>query len=609
MDLSKLSVSNGSGEAVRGLVTVLRSPGGTVITPNSLVNWPTNFVATTGPLLADGTLDPAKTLVFLGHVSGSTYIIDTLAPGYVDTYGSAVGDVVVIKPNTWWADTLVNTVAVSHNADGTIKNSAVTTVLNAIGGTGTGWFPLGLAPTSVVAKGNRSYEVTFASSIAALVSPGYRFRPTRTVASPNQCATLDGVNDYFSKSSPTGMTFTDDFADGGWVKMTAYPASSGVLSSRYNATSGFALDVLASGKVRMYGYNAGAGNYSGIDSYQSLPLNKWVHIAAQLDMSAFTATTTTSYIMFDGENVPAAVARAGTNPTALIQAGSYELGSSNGGTNLFTGKMSQFWFAPIKVTQANVKTIYSQGLTAALISSLGLGSAHSLSNSVTDLNTTNANNLTANGGVLTTTADAPWGQQADGTVSTTLDYGILQQLDATGMIANIQVPEGCTFPTSGGITSMSYSPIGYPLGYPGNRDKFDVESYYLTRLTAAGGAANTFINLGHQISAPIGKWSGGYSSYAVSAHAGVSYLGHAITLSTANNTQSNKFATSFSPITNSSNNEVDGYHFRAGIPISVSAATVHYLNIAPTTTAQNVFIGDASAVNLGTLIKLENTYA
>lgn len=127
MDLSKLSVSNGSGEAVRGLVTVLRSPGGTVITPNSLVNWPTNFVATTGPLLADGTLDPAKTIVFSGSIVGSTIVIGQLAPGYVDTFGSAVGDVVVIKPNTWWADTLVNQVKVAHNNDGTLKTNIVGT--------------------------------------------------------------------------------------------------------------------------------------------------------------------------------------------------------------------------------------------------------------------------------------------------------------------------------------------------------------------------------------------------------------------------------------------------------------------------------------------------
>jgi hypothetical protein len=44
----------------------------------------------------------------------------------------------------------------------------------------------------------------------------------------------------------------------------------------------------------MYGTNTAGGNYSNVKTYQSLPLNKWVHVAAQLDMSTFTATTTTS---------------------------------------------------------------------------------------------------------------------------------------------------------------------------------------------------------------------------------------------------------------------------------------------------------------------------
>lgn len=110
MDLDKLSASDGTGEAVRSLLTLPRTAGSTVFTPNSMVNWPQEFVATTGPLLANGTLDPDKALVFRGHINGSTYVLDELAPGYTDTYGSAVGDVIVLKPTTWWADTLVDAV-------------------------------------------------------------------------------------------------------------------------------------------------------------------------------------------------------------------------------------------------------------------------------------------------------------------------------------------------------------------------------------------------------------------------------------------------------------------------------------------------------------------
>ena len=121
LELEQMRASDGSGEAVRALVTILRTPGSTVITPNSLVNWPDEFAATAGPLLPDGTLDPAKTIVFRGHIAGSTIIIDELAPGYTDTYGSSVGDVVVIKPTTWWADTLVE-----QAIDGVATTAAIT---------------------------------------------------------------------------------------------------------------------------------------------------------------------------------------------------------------------------------------------------------------------------------------------------------------------------------------------------------------------------------------------------------------------------------------------------------------------------------------------------
>ena len=90
----------------------------------------------------------------------------------------------------------------------------------------------------------------------------------------------------------------------------------------------------------MLGFNASASNYSYVRSYQSIPLNKWVHISAQLDMSSFTATTTTSYTMIDGVDVPATVARAGTNPTSLIQAGNLNIGAINAAA-FFPGKIAQ----------------------------------------------------------------------------------------------------------------------------------------------------------------------------------------------------------------------------------------------------------------------------
>jgi hypothetical protein len=71
-----------------------------------------------------------------------------------------------------------------------------------------------------------------------------------------------------------------------------------------------------------------------------------------------------------------------------------------------------------KITQATISASRNQPLTG---SEANLISAYSGANT-TDLNTTNANNLTAQNGAVTGFASAPWGNRG---LSTTLDYGLV----------------------------------------------------------------------------------------------------------------------------------------------------------------------------------------
>ena len=205
---------------------------------------------------------------------------------------------------------------------------------------GSGWYDSTAVFSSNTYNGNRSYTGVTTVDQSALWAPGMRLRFTNTVATPTQSASLNGTTQYFSKSSPAGMTFTDDFVVSAWVKLSSYPSGNTGIVSRQNGTSGFIFGVNANGGVFLTGYSGGAGNYRGNGTYQSLPLNKWVHVAAQLDMSAHTNTSTTSYIMFDGVEVPSLVNQSGTNPTSLVQAGNLEIGSANAG-GFFPGKIAQ----------------------------------------------------------------------------------------------------------------------------------------------------------------------------------------------------------------------------------------------------------------------------
>jgi hypothetical protein len=439
-----------------------------------------------------------------------------------------------------------------------------------------GWTSLSGTFTSPGYAGNRSQTVSTSVDQTSILSPGMRVRTTRTVAAPTQCTSLNGTTQYYSKSSPAGMTFTDDFYVSAWVKMTSY--TNQIIASRYNGTSGWQFRIDGNGAVNLQGFNAASGNYSVVTSYQSIPLNKWVHVAAQLDMSAFAITAdggaTGSYTMIDGQNVPANVSRAGTNPTALIQAGNLEIGGTNGGTLPFQGKIAQVAIFSTKIAQATIQGFFITHSFAGNESSLV--SAYSFNNTINDLNTTNANNLTAQGSAVATNADSPFGGNGNGTISSTLDYGIITKVTASTL--TIQMAEGCTIPTSGGVSAMSYSTYKAPYLFPAQRGKWTVGSIINFQTTQAAAVAGTWYNVGsHQLTIPVGEWQGTYmnSPLVNATTSGVLYT----TLSTGAATETNIEFTTESYYNGTA--IVGAPRFRSR-PISLSAATLHYLNLKQT---------------------------
>jgi hypothetical protein len=322
-----------------------------------------------------------------------------------------------------------------------------------------GWTGLANNPNTITYNGNRNYDLVFNSvDLSNTLSPGMRLKLSRTVAAPTQCTSLNGSTQYYSKTSPAGMTFTNNFVVSAWIKVNAYGV--GEIASRWNGTSGWYFEVNASGQVRLIGTNGGASNFFVVASYASVPLNKWVHVTAQMDMTVTTNSATTNYIMIDGVDVAASTTRSGTNPTALVQAGNLEIGTVNGGS-FFNGKIAQVAIYSAKVTQANIRASISQGLSG---SETSLISAYSFNNSITDLNTTNANNLTANGSAVATNADSPY---ANAVTAGTEEYAEINSVTfSTNTTVNVRVPETCMIPTSGGISNTYYAVSQNPYGLP-----------------------------------------------------------------------------------------------------------------------------------------------
>lgn len=451
--------------------------------------------------------------------------------------------------------------------------------------------------TSVTANGNRSYTLTTSADNTALITPGMRLRTTRTVAAPITSFSLNGTNQYFSKTSPAGMTFTDDFAVSAWIKLSAYTTQNTIVS-RFNGTSGWRLDINSSGQVELVGFNAGGGNANLVTSYQSAPLNKWVHIAAQLDMSTAGVSTTTSYVMIDAQDVPAFKTTAGTNPTSLIQAGNLEVGSQNGGGFPFSGMVAQVAVFSSKVTQATMQGYYSQGLVGT---ETNLISAYSGAN-LTDLNTTSANNLTANNSAVSGFASVPFGNNG---VSSTLDYAIVMAV--SGSSVTVQVPEGCTIPTTGGVSAVNYSSQRTPFGFPGTRSKWTIDSLYKAAAFQSSPSAGTWYNLNSaKITIPTGSWRVFYEDHGEAACSSASTSNYAVkwvTLSTGSNTESDSTFTSKAFTNNVTSNGFTQY--REGY-IELSSATPYYLN-AKTDTATTSQITQYG-IFVPSLIRAENAY-
>lgn len=133
--ITSLKASDGTGNASVATVQSVRSPLATTLVVDTVQGINSSFHATMGtphtfvdPVTSETitVISEATAVDFKGHVDGGNLEIDTIAPGFTDN-GSAVSDIVIIKPTTQWADQVADVLDVAHNDDGTIKNDAITT--------------------------------------------------------------------------------------------------------------------------------------------------------------------------------------------------------------------------------------------------------------------------------------------------------------------------------------------------------------------------------------------------------------------------------------------------------------------------------------------------
>lgn len=579
-------------------VATSRTSGAASLTCDNLAGWPTvskvHFatytIDTNNAKVAGSQID------WTGIVSGNTIGSMTRMAGATDN-GNTIGQVVEMMPTASWAHDVYSGLTAEHNQDG--SHSAITatsivtsgniTAANFIqtgGAAANGWTTGLPAPNTVTYNGNHSYSMVFnASDQTGTLSPGMRLRTTRTVAAPTQCTSLNGTTQYYSKTSPAGMTFTTAITTMGWVKPAAYQESVIVSKTATAGTDGFRFYIDSNGTIVL---NCGARYYV---SAQSAPLNKWVHIAATMDLAAGTGA-----IYLDGVLIPGTLSGSGASFT---QAGNLNVGARTGSAGFFNGKIAQAAVFSAVLSQSTIQSYISQGLTGTETS---LVSAYSFNNSINDLNTTNANNLTANGSAVATNADSPFSQQAGGVPNGTLDYGIIQSVSfSTNTTVVVQVPEGCTI---GGVSAVVYSTQKAPYGFPGQRGKWTVETLSRTQITVSAASTSVWYNSNIQLTLPLGEWDLGYQGIHSVTSAGSGYVSANISLSTSASSVTDTRFPSQTPVLNLSSTQ-NGGPVKVSNPVSQTAQGIWYSIANPVQASETVIwagnIGDYT-------LRAENAY-
>jgi len=426
--------------------------------------------------------------------------------GVVWTTGNNVGHSAGVTIVDYVTSTTVGMISkgilLHANQDGSLISQAVRDALGLVASSANGWEVLGYAPNTVAALGNRSYTVTFNSvDLTGTTSVGQRLKLPRTVTAPTGSITLNGTSQYLSKATPTGISFTGDHSYQVKIKPTAY--QNGFLCSRVTGgNTGFALLFNSSGQIQVQ-YGNGA-SLTQIMTYQSVPLNKWTNISVAVSVAAKTAV-----VLLDGVSVPTYLV-AGTATTVVQPAAATTLsiGADNAGANFFKGQIAQFGLFTTAVASATLRGYEGQTLTgseSSLISAYKLDQASGLN----DLNA-NANNLTATGSPSYSTTDTPFTNPVTGTSVTagTTNYGIIMaQTFSTNTTYTIQIPEGETLPTTGGIGTVSYSTQKTPYGFPSDSGKWTVGWYSRTNLSQSSPTTSTWYNPGGvYFNLPLGQW-------------------------------------------------------------------------------------------------------
>lgn len=356
---------------------------------------------------------------------------------------------------------------------------------------GGGWYDLASVPTLEATNGNRSFDIAIPGDKTGILSKGMRLKIPRTVTAPTQSTDLNGTTQYASKSSPTGLSFTDDFTMEAWIKPESLGSRMGIAARRNADVEGWSFQIDPEGQLELLGLRIAANNRY-ISTNQSVPLNRWTHVAATLDMSGNTGTC---YI--DGVAVSTFMTTNGT-ATALVQ-GTTALvigAEKSAGTNPFNGKIADVRLWSSIRTQAQIRNNMNQQLTGSETNLLGYWKLNGNFND----STANANNLTAVGSAVATNVDNPFNANTFTIITSDPVYD-----GSTETTMTVQTPEGYPIPNET-LGTASYSAVRNPYDFPTEVRKWQIAMGFGDQAKTSAFSA-TFANYNSlSFNLPVGEW-------------------------------------------------------------------------------------------------------
>jgi hypothetical protein len=388
---------------------------------------------------------PSLKQVFTGTVNTGagtvTNVVWTEMPTGGSNVGHAAGATIIdyVTATAW--DMAMTGILKFATQGGALQTSAVQAALNISNLAANGWNALGYTTTYGSNSGNKEFTVTATANLTTLLSPGMKFSVTRNTPPPTQCMSFTAASSqYASKTTPSGLSFTAAFTAEAWIYLNSYQTSATIISE-FSGTTGWGLRLSASGQLD--GFYGASSSYTDFNTYQSIPLNQWTHVA--FAVTSVSAKTAAFYI--NGTLVPSTTNSTGA--TTLVQGGPLQVGALNS-ANFFDGYISEPRIWSVAQTQANIQANMAINLPATTNLAFGLTPA-----TFTDLSG-NGNTLTGSGGASATATGNPFNA---------IEYGVINTISYSNPTTTITLDTGtqCTIPNET-LTNPEYSLIEAPYG-------------------------------------------------------------------------------------------------------------------------------------------------